>query len=69
MGQLLEQRDCPTCGKPMALALPPGGKGRRVLQCMTCDRPDPIEDVEVVGWLHGELGSAPQPIRRGPKSR
>lgn len=41
----------------MVLALPSGGKGRRVLQCMVCDRPDPIEDKEVTGWLTGELGA------------
>jgi hypothetical protein len=24
-------------------ALPPGGKGRRSLQCLDCDRPDPLK--------------------------
>jgi hypothetical protein len=63
MGQLLEKRDCPICGKPMILALPHSGKGRRVLQCQMCDQPDPIDDDEVTGWLKGELRAPRQPPR------
>lgn len=54
MGQLDQRKDCPRCGEPMVFALPPGGKGMRVLQCLVCDRPDPIEQAS--GWLKGELG-------------
>lgn len=53
MGQLLQKRDCPSCGQPMVMALPPGGKGPRTLQCLTCDRPDPMEEAK--GWFKGEL--------------
>jgi hypothetical protein len=55
MGQLLEKRDCPKCGRVMVMALPPGGKGLRKLLCTECDRPDPFEDERTAGWLHGEL--------------
>lgn len=43
MGQFDQRQTCPHCGVLMVLALPPGGKGARVLQCLACDRPDPIE--------------------------
>jgi len=48
-------------GKPppladLFLALPPGGKGQRKLQCFDCDRPDPMKTDEATGWLSGELG-------------
>jgi hypothetical protein len=46
---------CPSCKKPMAFALPPGG-GRRTLQCLDCDRPDPLKSGLSKGWLQGELG-------------
>src|ERR1700733_7893683 len=40
----------------MVLALPPGGKGLRTLQCLDCERPDPITSPQTIGWLAGELG-------------
>lgn len=52
MGQLLQTRNCPTCGKPMVMALPPGGKGPRVLRCLDCD---PLNDERTERWLAGEL--------------
>lgn len=59
---------CPKCGKPMTMALPPGGKGLRSLQCMDCDRPDPLQSPDVTGWIKGLLGTdgedaAPDPAR------
>ncbi|WP_445487656.1 hypothetical protein [Rhodopseudomonas sp. RCAM05734] len=38
----------------MALALPPGGRGPRMLRCFECDGPDPIKS-EAVNWIRGEL--------------
>ncbi|HEV7441486.1 MAG TPA: hypothetical protein VGO18_02745 [Steroidobacteraceae bacterium] len=46
---------CPTCGTPLILALPPGGRGQRALQCLDCDRPDPLKAPQATGWLKGEL--------------
>jgi hypothetical protein len=46
---------CPKCSKPLTLALPPGGKGQRSLQCIDCDRPDPLKSEYAEGWLKGEL--------------
>jgi hypothetical protein len=54
MGQS-ERPICPSCGAFLILALPPGGKGKRTLQCMDCEGPDPLETEQVVGWLKGEL--------------
>jgi len=48
---------CPKCQSPMTLALQPGGKGPRTLQCLDCDRPDPLKSDTASGWLNGELGS------------
>jgi hypothetical protein len=45
---------CPACKKPMAFALPAGG--RRTFRCLDCDRPDPLESNVAQGWLQGELG-------------
>jgi hypothetical protein len=46
---------CPTCGATMILALPPGGKGKRIMQCVDCDRPDPLKSDAAKGWLKSEL--------------
>ena len=46
---------CPDCGAFLILALPPGGKGRRTMQCLDCDRPDPMKTDGATGWLKGEL--------------
>ncbi len=54
MGQA-ECPTCPGCGAFLILALPPGGKGPRKLQCLDCDRPDPLKSERVTGWLEGEL--------------
>lgn len=40
----------------MVKALPPGGKGPRVLTCLDCDDKDPLTDTTTSGWLKGELG-------------
>jgi hypothetical protein len=39
----------------MVLALPPGGKGPRTLQCFDCDRDDPLKSDSTAGWSKGEL--------------
>jgi hypothetical protein len=38
----------------MMLALPPGGAGPRTLQCLNCDRPDPLKS-DALRWLSSEL--------------
>lgn len=37
------------------LALSPGGKGKRTLQCLDCERPDPLDKPDTLRWLSGEL--------------
>jgi hypothetical protein len=39
----------------LILALPPGGKGLRKMQCLDCDRPDPLKSDTATGWLKSEL--------------
>jgi hypothetical protein len=46
---------CPQCGSLMRLALSPGDRGPRWLQCEQCDRLDPLKADDVIGWLKGEL--------------
>ena len=46
---------CPDCGAFLILALPPGGKGKRIMQCLDCDRPDPLNSEVATGWLNSEL--------------
>jgi hypothetical protein len=46
---------CPACGATIILALPPGGKGKRTMQCVDCDRPDPLKSDAAKGWLTSEL--------------
>jgi hypothetical protein len=54
MGQA-ERPTCPGCGAYLILALPAGGKGRRTLQCLDCERPDPLKSHDALRWLSGEL--------------
>ncbi|OPH84516.1 hypothetical protein B2M20_00670 [Nitrobacter vulgaris] len=56
MGQLLKTTNCPICRKPMTMALPPGGKGPRVLTCVDCDW---LRDETAKSWLSGDLGRDP----------
>jgi hypothetical protein len=53
MGQA-ERPTCPDCGQFLILALPPGGKGKRIFQCFDCDGPDPLKTEKATGWLKGE---------------
>lgn len=36
----------------MVMALPPGGKGPRVLQCIECDA---LQDEKMKAWIKGGL--------------
>jgi hypothetical protein len=54
MGHFDQTKRCPRCGCVMVLALPPQGNGPRTLQCLECDRPDPLRS-DVVKWLEGGL--------------
>ena len=60
MGQA-KRPTCPSCGADLFLALPPGGKGQRTMQCFECDGPDPLKTDKTTGWLKGEL----RPPERG----
>ena len=31
------------------------GNGKRTMQCLDCDRPDPLKTGQTTGWLKGEL--------------
>lgn len=55
MGQA-QRPNCPDCGAYLTLALQPSGIGPRTLQCLDCERPDPIKSDRTTGWLAGELG-------------
>jgi hypothetical protein len=33
------------------------GAGERVLRCIDCGQPDPLQNAETPSWLKGELGS------------
>jgi len=46
---------CTKCGKRLALALPPGGRGQRTLRCIECDGPDPLKSTDINGWMKGDL--------------
>ncbi len=46
---------CRTCGATMILALPPDGKGKRIMRCVDCDQPDPLKSDAAKGWLTSEL--------------
>ena len=54
MGQA-ERPTCPECGAFLILTLPPGGNGKRTMQCVNCDRPDPLKSDAATGWLKSEL--------------
>jgi hypothetical protein len=54
MGHFDQTKRCPRCGCVMVVALPPQGNGPRTLQCLECDRPDPLRS-DVVKWLEGGL--------------
>jgi hypothetical protein len=42
---------CPKCNRPMTSALPPSGKGPRVLRCLECDGIDPMQSPDILGWV------------------
>jgi hypothetical protein len=54
MGHFEQTKYCPQCGGVMVVAQPPQGKGPRRLQCLACDRPDPLKS-DVLKWLKGGL--------------
>jgi hypothetical protein len=58
MGQLFPRQNCPTCGKPMVMALPPEHEGPWTLRCLECD---PLGDDKARGWVRSEL----QPPKQG----
>jgi hypothetical protein len=47
---------CPRCGRAMMFALLPEASLPRGLQCIGCDKSDPLKSERVTGWLNGELG-------------
>jgi hypothetical protein len=64
MGQA-KRPTCPKCGAYLVLALPPGDKGPRTLQCFDCDRPDPLTTESAIGWLNSELQPPKKPASIG----
>ncbi len=59
MGLLFQNKNCPICGKPMTMALPPGGVGPKALRCLECD---PLRDEKSLAWVKSEL-QPPKPSR------
>src|SRR5262245_33143329 len=47
--------NCPRCGRKMILAAQSGGKGPAIMQCPTCDFPDPLKSESVEGWINSSL--------------
>jgi hypothetical protein len=39
----------------MVLVPPLNGKGPAVMQCLSCDRPDPLKSESVEGWIRSSL--------------
>jgi hypothetical protein len=39
----------------MILTAPSGRKGPAVMQCLICDRPDPLKSESVEGWIKSSL--------------
>src|SRR4030081_1979620 len=66
MEQANQSKMCPHCGAPMVLALPPGGKGPRTLQCFDCDRDDPLKADSTAGWLKGGIRAPDRPTSNQP---
>ena len=56
MEQEKQTGSCPRCGRAMKLALLPGASAPFGLQCVGCDKSDPLKSELVSGWLNGELG-------------
>ncbi|MGE5158636.1 MAG: hypothetical protein ACM3OF_10880 [Gemmatimonas sp.] len=55
MTKTCAQMRCPKCGKPMVMALVPGGNGERAPQCFDCEGPDPMKSDEAEGWVKSPL--------------
>jgi hypothetical protein len=39
----------------MILAAPSGDNRPAIMQCLTCDRPDPLKSATVEGWIRSSL--------------
>jgi hypothetical protein len=39
----------------MILVLPSDGKSPAILECLRCDRPDPLKSERVEGWIRSSL--------------
>jgi len=39
----------------MILAVPSDGKGPAIMQCPTCDQPDPLKSKSAEGWVKSSL--------------
>jgi hypothetical protein len=62
MGQVKQNRDCPQCGRTMWVASTSRVNGRGALQCLSCEKFDPLRSEQVSRWLNGELGRVRQPF-------
>jgi hypothetical protein len=54
MGRPDQTKRCALCGAVLVLAPPAQGSGPRTLQCLQCDRTDPLKS-DVLKWLKGGL--------------
>jgi hypothetical protein len=61
MGQANQIHSCPRCGRTIKLVLQRDERGPRGLQCLGCEKFDPLKSELVSGWLNGELGRARRP--------
>jgi hypothetical protein len=55
MGQANQTVSCPRCGRRVELVLLKAGDAYG-LQCIGCEKFDPLKSEHVTGWLNGELG-------------
>lgn len=55
MGQTNQTGSCPRCGRRVELVLLKAGEAYG-LQCIGCEKFDPLKSELVTGWLNGELG-------------
>jgi len=39
----------------MILAVPSDGHGPAIMQCATCDQPDPLKSKSAEGWVNSSL--------------
>jgi hypothetical protein len=64
MGQANRTGSCRHCGRAMKFALLPEASMPYGLQCIGCEKSDPLKSELVTGWLNGELGRPKRTVIR-----